>query len=390
MITYYSAIVFITFIFMVMQLVYLHENATLTRNEKKDLEVIALLIITGILCESISILLENKGAQYVLVHSWIKCIEFIISPCIPIIYAMIVNRKNITKKLKSIIILALVINTFCEILSVFYPFVFYVDGKSNYHHGEFYSIYIFSYYFGIIIFIYIMLKSAKKYQSKNIPTLCSMILFLSLGLSIRLINPDIHIDWLVVSMVYSMFIVYYSDFRLKVDQLTSLLNRRSYENYLSKISSPTAIIVLDVNNFKSINDTYGHQCGDAMLKVVSNVILETYSKYGFCYRIGGDEFCIILKPGVILDLTQLTENFDTYKAIENLNKHFDEILEKKYKKHPMLNAGVSKGYGIYYGQQSSDFDNLVQESRYSSGILSEVIKMADKRMYADKNNLKNE
>ena len=53
------------------------------------------------------------------------------------------------------------------------------------------------------------------------------------------------------------------------------------------------LIVFDLDNFKYINDTYGHQAGDQCLKVIAECLKKAYSRYGNCYRIGGDEFVFL-------------------------------------------------------------------------------------------------
>lgn len=85
------------------------------------------------------------------------------------------------------------------------------------------------------------------------------------------------------------------------DPLTDLRNRRSM---LQKISTcqekynDFALILCDIDNFKQINDTYGHECGDAVLCNVAQVIKDNCLEGYFCARWGGEEF-LILVPGII-------------------------------------------------------------------------------------------
>ncbi|SFF99305.1 diguanylate cyclase (GGDEF) domain-containing protein [Lachnospiraceae bacterium C7] len=83
------------------------------------------------------------------------------------------------------------------------------------------------------------------------------------------------------------------------DALTDLLNRRSMEDDLRKIISNHGICTImhiDVDDFKGINDNYGHACGDEVLKVIGERFKALGKLYGIkAYRIGGDEFLIIIK-----------------------------------------------------------------------------------------------
>jgi len=61
------------------------------------------------------------------------------------------------------------------------------------------------------------------------------------------------------------------------------------------------ILVFDVDNFKSINDNYGHQYGNECLQKVAEIIQRVYGQCGLCYRIGGDEFAVVLNSSANLD-----------------------------------------------------------------------------------------
>jgi diguanylate cyclase (GGDEF)-like protein/putative nucleotidyltransferase with HDIG domain len=85
------------------------------------------------------------------------------------------------------------------------------------------------------------------------------------------------------------------------DTLTGLPNTRSLYQYLtrelaraSRLQIDVSLIVMDLNDFKSINDTYGHQAGDAALREVSAVLRGAIRPYDMCVRYAGDEFVVVL------------------------------------------------------------------------------------------------
>ena len=85
------------------------------------------------------------------------------------------------------------------------------------------------------------------------------------------------------------------------DPLTGLPNTRSLFQHLtrelaraSRLQIEVSLIVMDLNNFKSINDTYGHQAGDAALREVSTVLRGAVRPYDMCVRYAGDEFVVVL------------------------------------------------------------------------------------------------
>ena len=81
------------------------------------------------------------------------------------------------------------------------------------------------------------------------------------------------------------------------DALTDILNRGSFEKIhgiYEKGENPYALILVDVDVFKSVNDTYGHAVGDKILKKVANLLKTTFRSIDYVCRIGGDEFSVIM------------------------------------------------------------------------------------------------
>lgn len=85
------------------------------------------------------------------------------------------------------------------------------------------------------------------------------------------------------------------------DPLTGLFNRRGFERELRKIMASIrrygrncALLMVDLNKFKQINDTLGHKVGDIVLRHVANMLLENTRETDIVARLGGDEFCVIL------------------------------------------------------------------------------------------------
>ncbi len=86
-----------------------------------------------------------------------------------------------------------------------------------------------------------------------------------------------------------------------LDPLTSLLNRRGFRRELSRVESNGAtIIFMDINNFKSINDRYGHSVGDACLKRFARLLSQCFRAEDALFRWGGDEF-LVLAPGLDIE-----------------------------------------------------------------------------------------
>lgn len=112
------------------------------------------------------------------------------------------------------------------------------------------------------------------------------------------------------------------------DELTGLSNRRYYESSYEKeflrakrYNSKLTLAIFDIDYFKKINDTYGHQCGDYILKQVSYAALQTFRKTDSVFRIGGEEFAVILSESDINQAIIPLERFR--KTIETLDLKYN-------------------------------------------------------------------
>jgi two-component system, cell cycle response regulator len=91
------------------------------------------------------------------------------------------------------------------------------------------------------------------------------------------------------------------EYQTQTDSLTGLYNRRAFEKKMtdeferaSRYAHPLSLLILDIDNFKIINDTYGHNGGDAALVKISEVLRATTRQSDFPSRFGGEEFVLIL------------------------------------------------------------------------------------------------
>ncbi len=151
------------------------------------------------------------------------------------------------------------------------------------------------------------------------------------------------------------------------DGLTGLYNHRAFQDLLKKRVSEAnrhkrslALVMLDLDHFKSINDTYGHPVGDAILKVVSNKITELMRDEDTLARYGGEEFAVILPETTIVGAIKLAERIR--KAVAELVITINNVS---------LQVTISLGGSANHPTQG-DCDK------------SELIEAADKALYTAK------
>lgn len=156
---------------------------------------------------------------------------------------------------------------------------------------------------------------------------------------------------------------------LEKDSLTGFLNRRSFEEkiekFLRKPMSYGTFFMMDMDNFKSVNDTYGHLAGDELILIFADIIKNCVREQDFVCRVGGDEFAIFFPY------------LDKEKVIR---KRADEIMSSFAKERERLgysNCSVSIGIMTKYAKSNNmDYDKLY--------------KCADNALYYVKNNGKDD
>lgn len=104
------------------------------------------------------------------------------------------------------------------------------------------------------------------------------------------------------------------DRRARTDELTGLGNRRQFDEELERLlelsdrhGQPTALIVADIDHFKHINDTHGHDAGDAVLQHVAQVFVEVARAIDLCARYGGEEIAVLLPQTTLTGAGELAE-----------------------------------------------------------------------------------
>ena len=114
-----------------------------------------------------------------------------------------------------------------------------------------------------------------------------------------------------------------------VDPLTGLYNRRAFNpkirneiDQFERYGTPLTLLVIDVDYFKTINDTYGHDVGDNVLKEIANLIRDYVRKTDFCVRWGGEEFVVLATSTQQDKALIMAQNLRV--AIENHNFGIDQ------------------------------------------------------------------
>jgi diguanylate cyclase (GGDEF) domain len=278
-------------------------------------------------------------------------------------YQVFQDEKS-TKKLALPFAILNGMNAILVILTQFYGWFYYIDSENVYHRGPlFLSVFLLSMFLNLMAIVLVVIykkRVDKKYYNAliwfSVPPLVSILIqFAFYGISMML--NSITISLLIVFVFIQNQTIY-------TDYLTGVNNRKKLDYYLQKkISDSTenktfSAIMIDLNDFKAINDKYGHDAGDYALKVFIQILNNCIKKNDFIARYGGDEFCAILE---ISNEKQLKVMVDTIKdSLHSYNKTsgLPYIID------------ISAGYAVYNYRSSMNKE--------------EFLKMLDQLMYENK------
>ncbi len=128
------------------------------------------------------------------------------------------------------------------------------------------------------------------------------------------------------------------------DALTQLGNRALFTRDLISLEEDqsASCVVADVNNLKPCNDRYGHKAGDAMLADAADCIQKAFERIGTCYRIGGDEFCVLIRDGNEKEILGTIERLQTLIADKNLHRNMPLSLACGYAVRENLNESMEQ------------------------------------------------
>jgi len=348
--TYYTAMIMLAVLSMVVMEICVLSNEMIQLRNKKLFIVLYLLIAIAALCEWSGNYMQGRFYDYRLLHIGVKTTELFIVPFIPICIARIFEKHRSVKLMLGIAL----VHGVLVLISAFTGFIFYVDETNSYYHGEFYFIYVTVYLMCYALCLYAALGYIAKYQSQGSVFAIAIFVFFLAGMMVTMFVDELKLDFAVLSISAVMLYIVNSETIQQTDGLTHLINRRGYDNYLQHRQDPCVVVFLDVDNFKMVNDVYGHSYGDECLLKISQAILRTFRSRGKCFRVGGDEFAVISKA--------------SYEEVKELCEKLDErihALQKEYEGLPK----ISCGYAAYNPE---------------NGPISDTVKEADEMMYKNK------
>lgn len=333
---------------MILTIIYIHslrhseKSSVQYRLYMKIVQLTALMLVLDI-CGRFD---GNPGTVYPIINYFGNILLFLLNPVIPslwILYArnQVFHEEKITKQWLYPLLAVNAVNVLMTVLSQFFGWFYRIDSYNIYHRGPLYGIaacILISLILAALVLIVINReKIEKKYYFSLIffavpPLVCVILQIFIYGISLMLNG-----------VVLSLLIVFFNiqSRCIYTDYLTGVNNRKKLDIHIKeKISTSTvyktfSAILIDIDNFKSINDSFGHDMGDDALETTVKLLKSCLRADDFLARFGGDEFYIIL------DISNKDILEETASRINSCIYKYNESGSKPYK------LSFSMGYAVY-------------------------------------------
>ncbi len=335
------------------------------RSESKILFVMAISVILGCIANSLSAFVDGEPGTIMFVINYICCfflfsLNIIISPCYIIIILVHINDK-LSRFQLWLIVTACFTEGLLLLVNFFIPLVFDIDGSNRYHRGPLFWVYVVTelalLMYGLLVYVKVR-RSGRLLQFFPawifVVPIAAGILFQSLLLGVSIVWPCVGVALCGITICIQKESIY-------LDKLTGVYNRFYLEEIKDSLKKQRngrfGAMMLDLNDFKHINDDFSHADGDNALIAFADILNKVVGNEGVVIRYAGDEFVVLIRS----DSMELLRNYKELiiKEIEAYN----EVSQKPYK--------LSASIGIDISDLNND--NI-------SGFIHEI----DKLMYADK------
>jgi diguanylate cyclase (GGDEF)-like protein len=296
---------------------------------------------------------------------------FLLSPVAPSLWLLyahceVYHDESRTKRLMKPLFAISALNAVLTVLSLHFKWFYYIDDENIYHRGPLFLVPAFL-TVGLILAAFILiLLNRKSVEKKHYYSLILFAVppFISVIIQIIFYGMSFMLNAVTISLLIIFITI--QNRRMDTDYLTGVYNRKRLESYMKyRISASSenntfSAILIDLDNFKNINDTLGHDAGDQALEVSVSLLKSCLRSNDFIARYGGDEFYIIL---------DVSNKDDLERTIERINHCLEKYNENPAKAYPL---GFSMGYAVY------DVDSHLKAEEFQKQI--------DIMMYENKRN----
>lgn len=345
--------------------------SSLDKSEIKNKIFVAIFTLNTIelIVETLTCIINKQPYTWLIpITTLLHIALFMLAPIITYhwyIFAKLWINKNIYYKHQNNILFLspIIVNSFLVLFSPFFKLIFYINKYNVYTRGILFFIPFVISYFYLMCGFFIICKNRKKLYRIEFLPLIMFGIFPTLATLVQLLFYGPLLMWSSISFSLIILYLYMQQQMIHIDYLTGAWTREKLYSFLNNKSNQKkcksfAVVLIDLDDFKKINDTYGHSEGD---KALINLVSITKNIIGIdasITRYGGDEFILLL-------------NVCSPKEVETIISKINSSLIE-YSNHLNLPYTINFSYGY-------EFYSLETEIN-----ITECINQADKLMYKHK------
>lgn len=324
-------------------------SESLNKKQKRGFLFALGLIALISLLEVVTLKVDGLPKKFRWINIVSNYLGFGLTPSVCICLVYVLDKKTKLRWEFKLAILCELIYLLILSLSIPSGLVFSVSQENIYSRGPYFFIYIFAYFISILYLSLSTIFVSKQFQNRSKALVYQLIIFLGAETIIQILVPNLHVSWLCVTLLSGLYFIYCSEMWNQLDGLTGLSNQNSFLNRSEEMHYTNGmLIVFDVDDFKHVNDVFGHVKGDSCLSIIAACIKKAHAKYGYCYRIGGDEFCVLLKNS---------------RNEEACSVQFESFIKKKRNKYTYL-PSVSYGSALLLTGDIVSVKDLADQNMY--------------------------
>ena len=309
-------------------------------------------------------------------------IQFALNTVIPSLYVLYVHDQAhhdgvLPRKWLRFLLPLYLANLSLIVAGLFTGWFFTIDAENRYHRGPLYFLSLFMFAFLVGISLTIVFRNRHLLEKRTfwalvafpIPPLVAVVLqTLFYGMSL-----NFH------GITFALIVIFFQiqNQTLHTDHLTGIFNRKKLESTLNERIRNAAggkgfgAMMIDLDGFKHINDTYGHDVGDDALITAANVLQSALRKGDFIARYGGDEFVVLLntqdEAALNSTVARIRSAIEAFNQLKTMEKRQSEAMHSRNRR---FDLSFSIGYAIYDPAQGMSADHFM--------------KLLDNLMYRDK------
>ena len=292
-------------------------------------------------------------------------IVFLITPLVGSFWASYIDHKifNSKDRIKKRLyyLHPFYIGVVLSIINLFYPVLYSISEDNVYSREALISVNIATLYILLFYIFYLVIKNRKLLEKNVFYGVIMFMVFPAIGGALQMLFYGVSLLYSMMALGVVVTYIFLETVGSSKDYLTNLYTRVKSDEFIKNLmdrKSEFYIIMIDLENFKKLNDKYGHSEGDNVLKCFGIVLENVFADNALVSRFGGDEFLITVQ------INKEEKIFEYKQSIR------DELLKDEYHNKLLRELRFSYGYSSYRLGDTKTIDQLIVE--------------ADDYMYIDK------